>query len=63
MKISELLEELGQLQGEHGDIEVLLADNRCPYEMFKPTDKVQKVELADFVENGSRELCVAIYNY
>ena len=62
MKISELLEELGVIQGEHGDIDVYLGDRFRSCEALEPADKVTNAEVFSRNPKKESETCVLIIN-
>lgn len=62
MKISELLEKLGEIQGEHGDVDVYLGDRFREDAVLEEADIVQTV---DHYPEGwiNNKPCVIIFNY
>lgn len=66
MKISEMLELLGELQGKYGDVEVMIADvERDEHPVDMARDKATDIAIWPLAATlaPERAKCVIIYNY
>lgn len=62
MRISELMEVLGELQGKHGDIEVFIKDRFWNSPAVYETDRIMEVRETS-VSWDDTEVCAVLYNY